>query len=317
MAGRKVWAADEILAAADLQSYIQDQVVFVYANASARTSGILAPTEGMVSYLQDTNLLYFFDGSSWVEVAPNVGTAGTYTKVTTDAKGRVSAGTTLSASDIPSLDTSKITSGSFDDARIPTLAISKTSGLQTALDSKLNLSGGTISGTLTMTSNITSNSQIFTSNEFRSTGTVWADGDVRGGTISGDNSIACGATYNQANAPARAMYVNSGGVFGIGSSSRRFKKNIVNADYDVDTIRQILVRNFEYKAEFGGDGTQEVGVIAEELVAIGLKDFVYFEDDGLAKAVAYDKLALLALSLAQDVAVRVDAVEARLAKLEK
>lgn len=83
MAGRKVWAADEILAAADLQSYIQDQVVFVYANASARTSGILSPTEGMVSYLSDTNLLYTFDGSSWVEVAPNVGTAGTYTKVTT------------------------------------------------------------------------------------------------------------------------------------------------------------------------------------------------------------------------------------------
>lgn len=309
MAGRKVWAADEILAAADLQSYIQDQVVFVYANASARASGILAPTEGMVSYLQDTNLLYFFDGSSWIEIAPNVGTAGTYTKVTTDAKGRVTSGTTLSASDIPSLDASKITSGSF--------AISQTSGLQTALDSKLNLTGGTISGTLTMTSNITSNSQIFTSNEFRTTGTVWADGDVRGGTMSADNSIACGATYNQANAPARAMYVNSGGVFGIGSSSRRFKKNIVNADYDVDAIRQILVRNFEYKAEFGGDGTQEVGVIAEELVAIGLEDFVYFEDDGQAKAVAYDKLALLALTLAQDVADRVDAVEARLAKLEK
>lgn len=203
------------------------------------------------------------------------------------------------------------------EADIPTLSISKTSGLQTALDSKLNLSGGVVSGTLSMTAVISSNSQIFTSNEFRTTGTVWADGDVRGGTISGDNSIACGATYNQTNAPARAMYVNSGGVFGIGSSSRRFKKNIVDANYDVEAIRQILVRNFEYKAEFGGDGTQEVGVIAEELVAIGLEDFVYFEDDGQAKAVAYDKLALLALTLAQNVADRMDAVEARLAKLEK
>jgi hypothetical protein len=33
----------------------------------------------------------------------SVGTAGTYTKVTTDAKGRVTSGTTLSASDIPDL----------------------------------------------------------------------------------------------------------------------------------------------------------------------------------------------------------------------
>lgn len=42
---------------------------------------------------------------------PNFGTAGTYTKVTTDAKGRVSGGTTLSASDIPALDAAKITTG--------------------------------------------------------------------------------------------------------------------------------------------------------------------------------------------------------------
>ncbi|WP_413577102.1 tail fiber domain-containing protein [Bdellovibrio sp. HCB290] len=42
----------------------------------------------------------------------NVGTAGTYVKVTTDAQGRVTSGSTsLSAADIPSLDFSKITSG--------------------------------------------------------------------------------------------------------------------------------------------------------------------------------------------------------------
>ncbi|WP_374035865.1 tail fiber domain-containing protein [Bdellovibrio bacteriovorus] len=41
----------------------------------------------------------------------NTGTAGTYTKVTTDAQGRVTAGTTLSASDVPALDWSKITTG--------------------------------------------------------------------------------------------------------------------------------------------------------------------------------------------------------------
>lgn len=38
----------------------------------------------------------------------SVGTAGTYTKVTTDSKGRVTAGTDLSASDIPTLSASKI-----------------------------------------------------------------------------------------------------------------------------------------------------------------------------------------------------------------
>jgi hypothetical protein len=38
----------------------------------------------------------------------SVGTAGTYTKVTTDAKGRITSGTTLSATDIPTLAASKI-----------------------------------------------------------------------------------------------------------------------------------------------------------------------------------------------------------------
>jgi trimeric autotransporter adhesin len=43
----------------------------------------------------------------------NSATAGTYTKVTIDAQGHVSTGTTLSAADIPVLDTSKITTGIF------------------------------------------------------------------------------------------------------------------------------------------------------------------------------------------------------------
>lgn len=38
----------------------------------------------------------------------SVGTAGTYTKVTTDAKGRVTSGTTLTATDIPTLTAAKI-----------------------------------------------------------------------------------------------------------------------------------------------------------------------------------------------------------------
>lgn len=52
----------------------------------------------------------------------NVGTAGTYTKVTTNTKGQVVAGTALSAGDIPSLDASKITSGIIDIDRLPASA---------------------------------------------------------------------------------------------------------------------------------------------------------------------------------------------------
>ena len=47
----------------------------------------------------------------------NVGTSGTYTKVTTNAQGQVTSGTTLSSTDIPSLDTEKLTTGTLPVAR--------------------------------------------------------------------------------------------------------------------------------------------------------------------------------------------------------
>jgi len=43
----------------------------------------------------------------------NSATVGTYTKLTIDAQGHVTTGTTLSAADIPNLDTTKITTGTF------------------------------------------------------------------------------------------------------------------------------------------------------------------------------------------------------------
>jgi hypothetical protein len=61
----------------------------------------------------------------------SVGTAGTYTKVTTDAKGRVTSGTTLGASDIPTLTANKISdfdtqvrTNRLDQLTAPTAAVS-------------------------------------------------------------------------------------------------------------------------------------------------------------------------------------------------
>lgn len=64
------------------------------------------------------------DASSWVPIArlPDSGAvAGVYPKITVDAKGRVTGGAALLPTDIPSLDASKINSGVFGAARIPTL----------------------------------------------------------------------------------------------------------------------------------------------------------------------------------------------------
>ena len=59
------------------------------------------------------------EGWSPTVAISNIGTAGTYTKVTTNSQGQVTSGTALAASDIPNLDASKITSGIIDAARLP------------------------------------------------------------------------------------------------------------------------------------------------------------------------------------------------------
>jgi hypothetical protein len=82
-------------------------------------------------------------GSGTVSVTltlASVGTAGTYTKVTTDAKGRVTSGTTLAASDIPTLTAAKISdfdtqvrTSRLDQMAVPTAAVSLNSQKITGL----------------------------------------------------------------------------------------------------------------------------------------------------------------------------------------
>jgi hypothetical protein len=70
VSGWKSWAIAEVVEATDFQNYIQDQVVQVYATSGARGSALgTAVTEGMISYLNDTNSLEYYSGSAWVAVS--------------------------------------------------------------------------------------------------------------------------------------------------------------------------------------------------------------------------------------------------------
>lgn len=77
----KTFTSGTKLPAADVQSYLMNQSVMVFANAAARSSAITSPTEGMITYLSDTNVLNVYDGSAWVG-AVNTGSLNGYTGVT-------------------------------------------------------------------------------------------------------------------------------------------------------------------------------------------------------------------------------------------
>jgi hypothetical protein len=88
--GRKVFTAGEVLTAANVQDYLQDQAVMVFAGSAARGSSIGTATEGMVSYLTDTNKIEVFT-TYWEQVWPSV--AGTVL-----AKDVVGSGTSITTS---------------------------------------------------------------------------------------------------------------------------------------------------------------------------------------------------------------------------
>jgi trimeric autotransporter adhesin len=103
-AGYKLFATGDVLTAAQVNTYLNEQTVMVFADSAARTtalSGVLA--EGMMSYLQDTDSVEVYDGSAWTAVggggsSPLTTKGDLYTFSTVDARLGVGAnGTVLTA----------------------------------------------------------------------------------------------------------------------------------------------------------------------------------------------------------------------------
>jgi hypothetical protein len=94
---RKVFVSGEILTASAVNTNLMDQSVMVFDDATARTTALPSPTEGMVTYLKDSDGLFSWSGSAWVPAATTASlAAGTILQVVsaTDATAR----TTTSAS---------------------------------------------------------------------------------------------------------------------------------------------------------------------------------------------------------------------------
>lgn len=79
MAGRKVWAADDVLTAADVNGYLMDQAVMRFADPNARDGAILSPSIGMLIYVSSLSKFQTWNGSAWVGVTvDNATTVNTY-----------------------------------------------------------------------------------------------------------------------------------------------------------------------------------------------------------------------------------------------
>jgi len=63
--GFKTFAVSEVLTAADVNNFLMEQAVAVFANASARDSAISSPEDGQACFLLDTQVLQFYFSSAW------------------------------------------------------------------------------------------------------------------------------------------------------------------------------------------------------------------------------------------------------------
>jgi len=88
-AGYKLFVSGDVLTAAQVNTYLNEQTVMVFATSAARTSALSAVlAEGMMSYLQDSNTVYYYDGAAWNALA-----SGDITAITAGNGISVTSGT--------------------------------------------------------------------------------------------------------------------------------------------------------------------------------------------------------------------------------
>ena len=96
--GYHLFSSGEVLTAANVDNYLMNQTVMVFASAAARTTalaGVLA--EGMISYRTDSHVAEYYNGSAWVAFstysAPTLGS----TVITSGTTVSTLAGLTLTS----------------------------------------------------------------------------------------------------------------------------------------------------------------------------------------------------------------------------
>jgi hypothetical protein len=116
--------------------------------------------------------------------------------------------------------------------------------------------------------------------------------------------------YNLTTASAANLFVQSDGSLLRSTSSLKYKTDVENATHglaEVLTLRPVI-----YKGKTDGDKVYG-GLIAEEVDAAGLTEFVvYRDDDGTPDALNYGNMVALAFKAIQELNAKVTALEAKL-----
>ena len=131
--------------------------------------------------------------------------------------------------------------------------------------------------------------------------------------IYGDGGIGTGSDayspYNFTTASAANLFVGSDGILKRSTSSLRYKNTIQNTTHGLAEV--LRLRPVTYRAKNDGENTFG-GLIAEEVAAAGLTEFVAYDDQGRPDALHYGNMVSLAFKAIQELAAEVASLKEQL-----
>ena len=232
--------------------------------------------------------------------------AGAFTTLSATGVTTVQAGT----ADLPAITTTGDTNTGMFFPAADTIAFAEGGVEAMRIDSSGNLLVGTTTaaGRLTVKAPASGVTAAVTFSNSASTTlfTVREDGLLGTG-------VAANSPYNLTTANAANMNVDASGNVTRSTSSLKYKTNVIDATHGLAEVMQL--RSVTYKGKNNGE-TIFGGLIAEEVHAAGLTEFVQYAEDGSPDALAYGNMVSLCIKAIQEQQAIITALTTRITALE-
>ena len=109
------------------------------------------------------------------------------------------------------------------------------------------------------------------------------------------NSCYIGQIFGATSASGTAVFINSDGKLGTTTSSRRFKEEIKPMEQASEALLALKPVSFHYTKEIDPAGTQQLGLVAEEVEKVN-PDLVVRDKSGKPYSVRYDQVNAMLLN---------------------
>ena len=129
------------------------------------------------------------------------------------------------------------------------------------------------------------------------------------------SSLSAVGCYNETTGSGANMVIASNGFMIRSTSSLKYKKNVQDATHGLADLLKLRSVTYESKNE-NEDGIVYGGLIAEEVDAVGLTEFVQYADDKTPDALSYGNMVSLCIKAIQEQQALIQSLTARITALE-